>query len=165
MPRQTLRAACLPDPSSGMQPAQSAPQPALHATWTAVRPTILVVDDDLALLDVLAQLVADELPDVDVHLASTSRDGERAAIVWKPDVILCDIRLPDDDGRRLLARLRLRAGLERVPGILMTALDLSAGLLREEAARLGAELLRKPFELADVLRLLERALRARRVVV
>jgi CheY-like chemotaxis protein len=99
-----------------------------------------------------------EMPDASVRLAATAREGERSALSWAPDVILCDIHLPDDDGRHLLGRLRKRPGLAQVPGVLMTGLDISSRLLREEACALRAELLRKPFELNDVLDVVARAL-------
>jgi CheY-like chemotaxis protein len=122
------------------------------------RPTILVIDDDLSLLDFLALTFAQELPDAEVRLAATAREGECAALAWTPDVILCDVHLPDEDGRCLMARLRARPGLAHVPGVLMTGLDISCGLLREEAAAVRADLLRKPFDLPELLRLVFRAL-------
>lgn len=123
-----------------------------------VRPTILVIDDDTDLLHMLASVFALEVPDASVRLAATAREGEQSALSWPPDVILCDIHLPDDDGRHLLGRLRKRPGLAQVPGVLMTGLDISSRLLREEACALRAELLRKPFELSDVLDVVARAL-------
>jgi CheY-like chemotaxis protein len=123
-----------------------------------VRPTILVIDDDPELLGLLASLFAVEMPDASVRLAATAHEGEQSALSWPPDVILCDIHLPDEDGRHLLGRLRKRPGLAQVPGVLMTGLDISSRLLREEACALRAELLRKPFELTDVLDLVGRAL-------
>jgi two-component system sensor histidine kinase TorS len=123
-----------------------------------VRPTILVIDDDTALLQLLASVFALEIPDASVRLAATAHEGERSALSWLPKVILCDIQLPDEDGRHLLGRLRKRPGLAQVPGVLMTGLDVSSRLLREEACALRAELLRKPFELSDMLAVVERAL-------
>jgi CheY-like chemotaxis protein len=122
------------------------------------RPTILVIDDDTALLQLLASVFALEVPDASVRLAATAHEGERSALSWPPNVILCDIQLPDEDGRHLLGRLRKRPGLAHVPGVLMTGLDVSSRLLREEACALRAELLRKPFELSDVLAVVARAL-------
>jgi CheY-like chemotaxis protein len=123
-----------------------------------LRPVVLAIDDDPVLLDLLRQAFADALPDVDLRTASTAVEAERAALTWTPKLILCDVRLPDEDGRRLLARLRQRPSLAGVPSVLMTALDISNGVLREEAAGLRAELLRKPFNLPDLLRLVGSAL-------
>jgi CheY-like chemotaxis protein len=122
------------------------------------RASILVIDDDTMLLRLLADAFADDLPDADVRLATSAHEGERAALAWTPDVIICDVHLPDDDGRHLLGRLRTRPRLARVPSVLMTGLDISSRLLREEAAALRADLLRKPFDLPDLLRLVGRAL-------
>jgi CheY-like chemotaxis protein len=122
------------------------------------RPTILVVDDDAQLLDLITRILALELPDTEVRLASTVAEAERAALAWTPDLILCDVRLPDGDGRALLERLRRHPRLAHVPSVIMTALDISNRLLLEEAAALHADLLRKPFDLVDLLTVVERIL-------
>jgi CheY-like chemotaxis protein len=129
-----------------------------------VRPVILAVDDDPAVLNLLAQTFAQELPDVALREAGSAREGEQAALSWTPHVIICDIHLPDEDGRHLLARLRRHPSLAGVPAILMTGLDISTGILREEASALHAQLLRKPFELPDLLRLVGRGLAQRGAV-
>ncbi|HEY7782183.1 MAG TPA: response regulator [Ktedonobacterales bacterium] len=122
------------------------------------RPNVLVVDDDALLLDLITRTLALELPDTEVRLASTTAEAERAALAWTPDLILCDVRLPDGDGRALLERLRRHPRLARVPSVLMTALDVSNRLLLEEAASLHADFLRKPFDLVDLLTVVERIL-------
>lgn len=128
--------------------------------WPMVRPVVLAVDDDPVLLRMLALFFAEEVPDAELRIASTAREAERAALAWRPALILCDIRLPDGDGRHLLARLRARPDLAGVPSVLMTGLDSAVGALREEAAALNAALLRKPFDLAELIRLVGRALAA-----
>jgi CheY-like chemotaxis protein len=147
-------------PSPGTNPPYALPCTPMVPRPSA-RPSILVVDDDVTLLQLIGFAIADVMPDADVRLTSTAREGESAAVAWTPDVILCDIHLPDDDGRHLLARLRTRPELAHVPGVLMTGLDISSRLLREEACSLRADLLRKPFDLVDLLRLVGRALSGR----
>jgi CheY-like chemotaxis protein len=146
-----------PAPQGFVTPPRAMPAAPMMPRPTA-RPTILVIDDDASLLELLALTFADALPDADVRLAACAREGERAALAWTPDVILCDVHLPDEDGRHLMGRLRARTGLAHVPGVLMTGLDISSRLLREEAAAVRAELLRKPFDLTELLRLVARAL-------
>jgi CheY-like chemotaxis protein len=128
--------------------------------WPVVRPVVLAVDDDASLLRMLAFAFVEELPDTELRVAGTAREAERAALAWRPALILCDIRLPDDDGRHLLARLRSRPDLARVPIVIMTGHETAPGALQEEAAALNAALLRKPFALDQLLRLVDRALSA-----
>lgn len=122
------------------------------------RSTILAVDDDPRLLDLIIGTFALEMPDAEVRAASTAAEAERAALAWTPDLILCDVRLPDGDGRALLERLRRHPRLAHVPSVLMTALDISNRLMLEEAAALHADFLRKPFDLVDLLSVAARAL-------
>jgi CheY-like chemotaxis protein len=140
--------ALVPPPALPVQPLPRLP----------VRPVVLAIDDDPVLLELLVQAFAEALPDVELRAASTAGEAERAALTWTPQLILCDVRLPDEDGRHLLARLRPRPGLAEVPSVLMTALDISTGVLREQAAALHAELLRRPVERPDLRRVVGRAL-------
>jgi CheY-like chemotaxis protein len=128
--------------------------------WPMGRPVVLAVDDDPDVLRLLAFVFAEEMPDAELRAVGTAREAECAALAWQPALILCDIRLPDEDGRHLLARLRARPNLARVPSVLMTGLDSADGALREDAAALNAALLRKPFDLVELLRLVGRALSA-----
>lgn len=129
----------------------------LAPRWTA-RPLVLAVDDDVTVLQLLAMVLAEEVPDAQLRTASTAHEAESAALAWTPDLILCDVRLPDEDGRHLLARLRTRPRLAHVASALMTGLDVSSRVLREEAAALHADLLRKPFHLPDLLHVIDHAL-------
>lgn len=143
-------------PLMGMPPQAISAAP-LAPGWIS-RPVALAVDDDAMVLQLLAMLFAEEVPDAELRTASTAHEAERAALAWTPDLILCDVRLPDEDGRHLLARLRTRPRLAHVASVLMTGFDVSSHALREEAAALHADLVRKPFHLPDLLRVIEHAL-------
>jgi len=162
---QSSRPVGVPPDSSAMEWPASVPQRKPSddrmTPWPMARPVVLAVDDDPGLLRMLALVFAEEVPDVELRTASTAREAERVALTWAPALILCDIRLPDDDGRHLLARLRLRPGLTGVPSVLMTGLDGTSRSLREEAAALHAVLLRKPFELTELIRIVGQALAGR----
>jgi DNA-binding NtrC family response regulator len=69
------------------------------------------------------------------------------------DVVFLDLRLPDMDDLSLLGTVRQL--LPRAKVVLMTAFGTPDVIT--EAAFLGAEVLNKPFELADVNRLAQAA--------
>jgi DNA-binding NarL/FixJ family response regulator len=90
--------------------------------------------------------------------AANGRDGVQAARREKPDVILCDVMMPELDGYGVLQALQLDASLARTPFIFLTAKgekdDLRSGM------NLGADdYLTKPVANADLIRAIEARLR------
>ncbi len=110
--------------------------------------TILIVDDDPELRDLLDQLLSGE-----GHRTVTARDASSAlAIVAtnqaKPDLLLADYNLPGDiNGLQLADEIRAALGQE-FPVVILTG-DISTATLRNVAAQ-GCAQLNKPVKL-DVL--------------
>ncbi|HTQ03648.1 MAG TPA: sigma-54 dependent transcriptional regulator [Polyangiaceae bacterium] len=117
------------------------------------RPKILVVDDDFA----MAQTVAEGL---ETHGFSSTAlaDAERAVEAIDAgghDALVTDLRIPGSDGLTLLARSR--QGSPEVPVIVMTAFSEVATAV--ESIRRGAyHYLTKPFQIAELALFLRRAL-------
>lgn len=118
---------------------------------------ILIVDDDHALRETLAEQLA-----VDGEFAPAEAGTIAAAeeMIFAPDArydaILLDIALPDGDGRDLCARLRKRG--VRVPIIMLTGHDEEDDVVRGLEA--GAnDYVAKPFRLAELLARLRAQLR------
>jgi two-component system response regulator AtoC len=112
---------------------------------------ILVVDDDEALRESLALLLAAEGYEV-----VTAGDAAAAlARLEEPvDVVLCDVRMPGRDGLELLPELIRR--LPGAPVLLMSAYG--SGDLAVEALKRGAyDYLAKPFQPAEVLLAIKKA--------
>src|SRR5688572_19917030 len=81
--------------------------------------SILLVDDDPALLDVLSLAFTDA-----GHEVSTARDGLaawHAALARMPDAIVSDVNMPRLDGFALCKKLR--EANHQVPIILLTSRD------------------------------------------
>jgi CheY-like chemotaxis protein len=114
---------------------------------TDLAQTILIVDDEFSIAETLGELLAWEgyrilmAPNGQAALSEL----ERAA----PSLIVLDYMMPVMDGLELLKIIRARPALERIPVILMTAARLA---LPPEHQQFDA-LLRKPFEIEAVLRL------------
>lgn len=116
--------------------------------------TILVVEDDAHLREVITEALSDE--GFTVYQAN---DGERALErleTMAPDLILSDVRMPRLTGIELAERLKQRR--DPIPIVLMSA-NANAPLGG------GAMFLAKPFSLDDlvalVARVLDRSSRAR----
>jgi DNA-binding NtrC family response regulator len=119
--------------------------------------TILIVEDDAALREGLAEALVDmghraiEAPDGDVALAIAARD--------RLDAVLLDLRLPRMNGLEILRQLRARPG-GAPPVAILTAYASAANTI--EAMRLGAfDHLTKPIGRDDLSSLISRMLRSR----
>ncbi|MFO7169243.1 MAG: response regulator [Chloroflexota bacterium] len=110
------------------------------------RGTILIVDDEPAIADLLAELLGDE-----GYVAHTALSGERALSMLetlRPDLILLDTYMPVMSGASLFAEIRARPELQHVPIIVMSASAPAAMALQEAGA---AAVLIKPFTIETAL--------------
>lgn len=81
--------------------------------------TLLVIDDDADLLDVLAMALEDE--GYTVLTAPNGLDGEVVYLNDKPDLVISDINMPKLDGFSLCRRIRERDPW--IPIVLLTSRD------------------------------------------
>ena len=65
---------------------------------------VLIVEDQADNRDVLAAVI--ERCGGDVRCTATAKEGMDAVRAWDPDVLVCDIALPDMDGCEFLAKVR-----------------------------------------------------------
>lgn len=119
----------------------------------AIRPTVLVVDDDANITALLRRAFA--LEGYDVTTAATGPDATRELLGKAPDIIVLDVMLPGYDGVEVLRRLRAAEGDgARVPVLLLTARDEVAERVRGLDA--GADdYLVKPFAVDELLARIE----------
>jgi DNA-binding response OmpR family regulator len=110
--------------------------------------TILVIDDDPAVLDFLTQRLAAE--GFTVSTAASGRDGINQALIHRPDLILLDLRMPVQDGVTICKVLRANTKTHHVPIIVITGVLLPSQL--EEARNSGVDdFAFKPIDLTDLL--------------
>src|SRR3989442_15886064 len=113
----------------------------------ALRPVILVVDDEPGLRESFRLILDDEYEVVDVPDGAAALDVLRSSQV---DLVLLDIRLPGMDGIEVLERIK--AIDEAVEGILVTAVKTVRTAVA--ALKLGAlDYLTKPLEGGELLSL------------
>jgi DNA-binding response OmpR family regulator len=118
---------------------------------------ILIVDDDRALRETLAEQLAVDGEFTAIEAATAAQAEEMLnAVDARFDAVILDIGLPDGDGRDLCAKLR-RQGM-KVPIIILTGSDDETDVVRglESGAN---DYIAKPFRLAELLARLRAQLR------
>lgn len=102
--------------------------------------TILIVEDDPAILEGLVNILELYLTDYDITILEAT-NGEEALAQLKhatPDLIISDIRMPRMDGYTFLEQVRLQPGLVHIPFIFLTAASSDHDIYRGRLS--GAEL-------------------------
>jgi DNA-binding NarL/FixJ family response regulator len=117
---------------------------------------ILVIEDEPEMRRNITALLG--YYDYQPIAAANGRQGVAAARRESPDLILCDVMMPELDGHGVLHELQADAALARIPFIFLTAKgekeDLRSGM------NLGADdYLTKPVANADLVRAIETRLR------
>jgi CheY-like chemotaxis protein len=129
---------------------QSRPEVQAIAPKKALR--VLVVEDNRESAETLAKLL--ELCGYGVSVAYTAMEGLETAKRTRPDVVLCDIGLPDSDGFALAEALHDNPLTSTARLIAVTAYGQEKD--RERSKRAGFEKhLVKPVAPSDLLRLLD----------
>lgn len=80
---------------------------------------ILVIDDEKALVMALSDLLQEH--HYDVTTAYNGLEGLEAAKRERPDLMILDLLMPQMSGYDFLKHLRLQAGYENIPVIILTA--------------------------------------------
>jgi DNA-binding response OmpR family regulator len=122
-------------------------------------PTILVADDDVELLAILAQ----HLRTLNCTLLE-ARDGEEALALarqHKPDLMILDVMMPGLSGWEVAKRVRDDSTLEKTGIIMLTAIGEALNALTSPLY--GADdKLDKPFDFADLDAKIEKVLAAKK---
>lgn len=124
----------------------------------SAKPTVLVVEDDVHIAQVLTFMLERQGYKVDY-----AEDG-RAAVQYivsnpVPDLILLDVMLPYVDGFEVIGLIRAREGWEQVPVLMLTAKNSEQDTVR--ALDAGAnDFIIKPFQPMELLARLRRYLPA-----
>jgi len=109
---------------------------------------VLVVDDTIANLRLLSNMLSEE--GYDVRAVTNGPQALQAVERDPPDVILLDITMPEMDGYEVCRRLKARDHSKDVPVIFLTALTDTADKVRAFDAG-GVDYVTKPFQLEEVL--------------
>jgi signal transduction histidine kinase/ActR/RegA family two-component response regulator len=111
---------------------------------------VLVVDDEPDARDLLSAVVIQE--GAEVRTCAGAADALKEAIAWKPDVILCDIGMPLEDGYSFIRKVReweIEAGVQ-IPAVAVTAFAREEDRIQAIASGFQAHL-PKPLEPTQVV--------------
>jgi len=114
---------------------------------------VLIVDDNEELANFLERLISNE--GFEVTMAHNGADARKAMDRLFPDVVLMDIKLPDDNGVDLIKEFR--SAFPQTQFIMMTAFGTIKSAI--ESIKLGAfDYLAKPFDSNDMINLIKNAI-------
>jgi DNA-binding NtrC family response regulator len=117
---------------------------------------VLVIDDEPMIRWSVAKTL--QAAGHDVTVCETAREGMALYAALRPDVVLVDLRLSDENGATILQAIHKDAG-PKTAVIVMTAFEEDCPA--ETARQLGAfEYLRKPFDFGGLDSLVRRAVNA-----
>ena len=112
------------------------------------KPLILVVEDDLALLEGVRELL--ELSEYKVLTAANGREALDVLEKKQPDLIVSDIMMPEMDGYQFHEKVSAQPELSAIPFIFLTARGEKTDIRRGK--ELGADdYITKPFDDEDLL--------------
>jgi len=108
--------------------------------------SLLIVEDELDMRAFLYELFKDEYK---CHVADTGMKGIEMAKQEKPDIILCDIMMPDIDGHEVSRQIRIDTSTRQIPIILLTAKDDRSHQVEGWRNQVD-EYITKPFNVAEL---------------
>lgn len=113
---------------------------------------VLVIEDNKEILENTAEIL--ELSNYHVFTAENGRVGIERALADKPDLILCDIMMPELDGYGVLHMVQSHPELQHTPFIFLTAKTDPSEM--RKGMSLGADdYIPKPFDPTDLLTAVE----------
>lgn len=87
----------------------------------AAAPTVLVIDDDPSVHDILQRFLSKE--GFNVITASKGEEGLRLAREMQPDAITLDVMMPEMDGWNVLGQLKAEEKVANIPVIMLSMVD------------------------------------------
>jgi DNA-binding response OmpR family regulator len=120
------------------------------------RPSVLVIDDDVAVDDSFGEMLSSA--GYDVHAEGSCSAGIGYLQTARPSVVILDLHLPDGTGLECLRRLRQFAEHRELPVAILTGDYFLDGDVAKELKTLGASVFFKPVWEDDLLRIVRQLL-------
>ncbi|MCP4457360.1 MAG: response regulator [Cytophagales bacterium] len=118
--------------------------------------TILVIEDQEDVRENIAELL--DLSNYTVRIAANGKEGVKSALGKTPDLILCDIMMPEMDGYEVLYLLMKNPSTSSIPFIFLTAKTEKTDF--RKGMNMGADdYITKPYQEMELLGAIERRLK------
>jgi CRP/FNR family transcriptional regulator, cyclic AMP receptor protein len=123
--------------------------------------TVLLIEDNTDIRENMSEIL--ELSGYKVVSAADGKQGVAAAIESKPDIIVCDIMMPELDGYGVIHMLQKNKDTQNIPFIFLTAKAERAEI--RKGMELGADdYITKPFNGTELLNAIESRLRKNEIL-
>lgn len=126
----------------------------IEETTATAEKTVMIVDDDRDVGEILQRIILDQTGYKVIWVAESDLALNTASYL-QPSLLVLDYMLPTMDGLDLYDHLQGIEGMQGVPTIFISA---SSTLPFEELRSRGIHVLKKPFELDDLLDILAQLL-------
>lgn len=123
--------------------------------------SVLVIDDNADICENTAEIL--ELAGYKTFTAENGKRGVEIALKEKPDIIVCDIMMPELDGYGVLHLLKKNADTEHIPFVFLTAKTERSDF--RKGMEMGADdYITKPFEDIELLNAIEVRLKRAEII-
>jgi CheY-like chemotaxis protein len=119
------------------------------------RDSILIIDDDEAMLEVLSRRLSQQ--GFDILTADSGNDGLQTARDQSPTLILLDLRLPDLDGFEICEALARAPETNKIPVIILSGME-RPDIIRRSRAAGCLYFVHKPYDSNALLVLIHQAI-------
>ena len=111
--------------------------------------SILLVEDEEALINIVGSVLAEE--GYDVKKSLSAEGALQLCESYTPDLIICDVKMGEMNGFAMLEKMKAIEKFKNIRFVFLTALDDTEG--KKEALRLGAQAyITKPFDVYELLK-------------
>ncbi|HKU43710.1 MAG TPA: hybrid sensor histidine kinase/response regulator [Polyangiales bacterium] len=120
----------------------------MHSASQPVRTSVLIVDDTVENLQLLARML--EAHGYEVRPVTSGRQALQAAKSYPPELVLLDVNMPEMDGYEVCRQFKAIPELREVPVIFLTALSDTQDKIKAFESG-GSDYITKPFQVDEVL--------------
>ena len=117
--------------------------------------TVLVIDDEDAMRTLVQKILADK--GYKTIAADNGETGLELALKHGPDLVICDVNMPNMNGFVVVEELQKDPDTSDIPVIMMTGVAQEAGAWKAVGA---VDYIEKPFSIEKLLESVDRALKA-----
>ena len=140
--------------ASHLKPAAAINQSTIPSKTMSMKPKILAIDDEKSIRLLLENFLA-------TNYEVVSKSDGKEALDWLetnlPDLIICDVQMPNLDGYNLVDKVRERGYTKHTPIIMLSGVESSQE--RIKCYKLGAQdFIRKPFNPEELNELIKKNL-------